>query len=59
MDRFKPAARSTTLFTHARNGAIYATSNDSWFGSEIVRSSDLGKFWETSDRNPGFAEGRT
>ena len=41
----------------ARNGAIYATSNDSWFGSEIVRSSDLGKSWETSDRNPGFAEG--
>lgn len=40
-----------------RNGRIFATSNDAWFGSEIVYSDDLGKTWTNAKRNPAFGEG--
>lgn len=47
--------------THAmhdpRTGRIFATSNDSWFGSEIVYSDDLGETWTSARRGPVFAEG--
>ena len=39
-----------------RNGRIYATANDAWFGSEIVSSSNFGKTWQHAKKNPGFAE---
>jgi photosystem II stability/assembly factor-like uncharacterized protein len=54
---FQPGREIHHAVYDARNEAIYATSNDAWFGSEIVRSPDLGKSWQTSDRNPAFAEG--
>jgi len=40
----------------SRSGRIYATSNDAWFGCEIVWSSDLGESWAMAKQNPGFAE---
>ncbi len=39
-----------------RSGTIYATANDSWFGSEIAFSSDLGKTWKTARKNPAFTK---
>ncbi len=38
-----------------RNGRIFATSNDTWFGSEIVYSDDLGETWTSARQGPGFA----
>ncbi len=40
----------------ARNGRIFATANDAWFGSEVVRSDNLGKTWQTAKKNPGFSK---
>jgi len=40
----------------SRSGRIYATSNDAWFGCEIVWSSDLGESWAMARQNPGFAQ---
>jgi hypothetical protein len=39
-----------------RSGRIYACSNDSWFGCQIVWSPDLGKTWETAAESPKFPE---
>src|SRR5258708_884796 len=39
-----------------RTGRIFATSNDAWFGSEIVYSDDLGETWTAATRQPAFAE---
>jgi photosystem II stability/assembly factor-like uncharacterized protein len=39
-----------------RSGRMYATANDSWFGCELVWSSDFGKSWTTAKKNPGFGE---
>jgi photosystem II stability/assembly factor-like uncharacterized protein len=39
-----------------RSGRIYATSNDAWFGCELVWSADLGKSWTTAKQNPAFPE---
>jgi hypothetical protein len=38
-----------------RNGAIYATANDAWFGSRIVWSKDFGETWEEAADNPKFS----
>jgi len=38
-----------------RNGRIFATANDVWFGSQIVQSDNLGKTWKSARRNPAFA----
>src|SRR5947209_5645114 len=40
----------------ARSGRVYATSNDAWFGCEVVWSADLGASWTTAKQNPAFAE---
>lgn len=40
----------------ARTGRIYATSNDSWFGCEIVWSGNRGKKWESAKHNPAFSK---
>ncbi len=40
----------------ARNGRIYATANDAWFGCEMVCSSDLGASWTAARQNPAFPE---
>lgn len=40
----------------ARDGLIYATANDAWFGCEVVRSADFGKSWQTAEQNPAFSE---
>lgn len=37
-----------------RSGRIYATSNDAWFGCEIVWSADLGKTWNSAKQNPAL-----
>ncbi len=37
-----------------RTGRVYATANDSWFGSQLVWSSSLGRKWESAKRNPAF-----
>jgi photosystem II stability/assembly factor-like uncharacterized protein len=39
-----------------RTGRIFATSNDAWFGSEIVYSDDLGTTWTSAKQGPAFAE---
>ena len=39
-----------------RSGRIFATSNDAWFGSEIVYSDDLGATWTSAKRQPTFAQ---
>jgi photosystem II stability/assembly factor-like uncharacterized protein len=39
----------------SREGFIYATANDSWFGCEVVRSADLGKTWQSAEENPAFS----
>jgi photosystem II stability/assembly factor-like uncharacterized protein len=39
-----------------RTGRIFATSNDTWFGSEIVYSDDAGETWTSAKRSPSFAE---
>ena len=38
-----------------RQGRILATSNDAWFGSQIVWSDNLGKTWKNAKKNPAFA----
>src|SRR2546427_2288761 len=40
----------------SRSGRIYATSNDAWFGCELVWSADLGASWTTATQNPSFPE---
>ena len=39
-----------------RSGRIYATSNDAWFGCEVVWSPDLGETWTAAQQNPAFGE---
>lgn len=39
-----------------RSGRIYATSNDAWFGCEVVWSADLGQSWSQAKQNPSFNE---
>jgi hypothetical protein len=39
-----------------RTERTYATSNDAWFGSELVWSGDLGKTWQAAERGPSFPE---
>jgi hypothetical protein len=41
----------------SRNGAVYAAVNDAWFGSEVVRSTDLGTSWRSAEQNPAFEAG--
>ena len=41
----------------SRNGTVYAAVNDAWFGSEVARSTDLGKSWHSAERNPAFEAG--
>ena len=38
-----------------RTKRIFATSNDVWFGSQIVWSGNLGKTWKSAQQNPAFA----
>src|SRR4051812_47912646 len=35
-----------------RSGRIFATANDSWFGSEIAFSDDLGATWTMAKTSP-------
>ncbi|MPZ50537.1 MAG: exo-alpha-sialidase [Dehalococcoidia bacterium] len=46
--------------THAtidpRDGALYATANDAWFGNRIAVSPDFGKTWREDPSAPRFAE---
>jgi photosystem II stability/assembly factor-like uncharacterized protein len=37
-----------------RSHRVYATANDSWFGSGIAWSNDLGKTWVTPQNGPKF-----
>jgi photosystem II stability/assembly factor-like uncharacterized protein len=39
-----------------RNGRIYATANDAWFGSEITWTDDLGETWQTPKQGPVFPQ---
>ncbi|MEO7934551.1 MAG: sialidase family protein [Chthoniobacterales bacterium] len=39
-----------------RSGRIFATSNDAWFGSEIVWSDDEGATWTPAKSGPAFTE---
>ncbi|MGE5597138.1 MAG: WD40/YVTN/BNR-like repeat-containing protein [Hyphomicrobiales bacterium] len=38
-----------------RNGRLYATDNNPWFGPQITYSDDLGETWKTATANPRFA----
>ncbi len=55
-----PVSQAGREINHAtydsRSGRIYACSNDSWFGCQIVWSPDFGKTWESARENPKFAE---
>ena len=39
-----------------RTGRIFAAANDTWFGSQIVYSDDLGETWTEAKSGPAFAE---
>ena len=39
-----------------RNGRVYATANDAWFGCELTWSEDLGETWQSAKQNPSFPE---
>jgi photosystem II stability/assembly factor-like uncharacterized protein len=39
-----------------RNGRIYATENDAWFGSNIVWSDNFGADWTAATQGPGFTQ---
>jgi photosystem II stability/assembly factor-like uncharacterized protein len=39
-----------------RTRTLFATSNDAWFGCEVMRSSDLGETWTAAAQNPKFPE---
>ncbi len=53
---FLPGKEITHAMFDPRTGQIFATVNDSWFGCEIMRSSDLGETWTGAELNPAFAE---
>ena len=37
-----------------RNGTVFVTVNDPWFGCEIARTPDFGKNWIAARENPKF-----
>jgi hypothetical protein len=39
-----------------RNGRIYATANDAWFGCELTWSQDGGESWQSAKQNPTFPQ---
>lgn len=39
-----------------RNGTLYATVNDPWFGNKVACSPDLGKTWREGQHAPRFPE---
>lgn len=41
----------------ARDGRLYATANDSWFGNQVQVSDDLGQTWREGATAPRFPEG--
>lgn len=53
---FQPGREINHVTYDPRTGRIYATSNDAWFGSEIVWSPDLGKTWQNAKQSPSFPE---
>ncbi len=40
-----------------RDGTLYATANNPWFGTQVAASSDLGATWAEGRTMPKFAEG--
>jgi photosystem II stability/assembly factor-like uncharacterized protein len=53
---FQPGREINHAVYDRRNGCIFATANDAWFGCEIARSPDLGKTWINAKQNPKFPE---
>lgn len=53
---FLPGKEINHAIYDPRNKRIFATSNDAWFGSEIVWSGDLGKTWNSAKQNPTFSK---
>src|SRR5208337_2286259 len=53
---FQPGREITHAVYDRRNGCIFATANDAWFGCEIASSPDLGKTWTMAKQNPKFPE---
>jgi hypothetical protein len=39
-----------------RNGCVFATANDAWFGCEVVCSPDFGQSWTNAKESPKFRE---
>lgn len=54
---FQPGREINHAIYDARTRRVYATANDSWFGSQIVFSPDMGKTWKNAKLNPAFPEG--
>lgn len=52
---FQPGKEVNHAVWDSRQRRVYATANDSWFGCEIVWSSDLGATWTAAGQNPSFA----
>lgn len=53
---FQPGREINHAVYDPRNGCVFATSNDAWFGCEIVCSADLGETWSSAKENPKFSE---
>ena len=51
---FQPGREINHAVFDSRTGRIFATSNDAWFGSEIVWSDDLGASWKSASKGPEF-----
>ena len=39
-----------------RNGKLFATANDPWFGPTVRSSTDMGETWTDAKQSPRFAE---
>ena len=53
---FQPGREINHAIHDRRNGCVFATSNDAWFGCEVVSLADLGKSWTAAKENPKFPE---
>ena len=56
MGPFQPGREINHAIHDRRDGCVFATSNDAWFGCEVVSSPDLGKTWTAAKENPKFPE---
>ncbi|MDQ3622129.1 MAG: glycoside hydrolase [Verrucomicrobiota bacterium] len=54
---FLPGKEVHHAIRDPRTGRIFATGNDTWFGSQIMFSDDLGETWTAATSGPAFEKG--